>query len=461
MKLQLYNTLTRKKETFKSIKKGEVGMYTCGPTVYSYQHVGNMRAYLFSDIVKRVLLWNGYKVKHVMNVTDVGHLTSDRDEGEDKIEKAARKEGKKAGEIADFYFKEFSLDLEKLNILPAWKWPKASEHIKEQIDLILKLEKKGFTYKTGDGIYFDSSKFKDYGKLARLNLKGLKAGKRIGMGEKKRKTDFALWKFSKSGERQQEWKSPWGVGFPGWHIECSAMSVKYLGNHFDVHTGGEDHIPIHHTNEIAQSEGATGKKFVNYWLHVSFLLSKGQKVSKSTGGLYSVSDLEEMGYDALDFRYLSLLTHYRKQLSFSLDNLDAAAKALARVRRKVIELRKGEHKGKDLGKKYLVLFEEAVNDDLNMPRALHVFWNVIDEFNFDPMKKLKLLEKFDEVLGLNIRGMKEEKIVLSRDVKTLIDEREKLRKEKKWAKADILRARIRDRGYIIEDLSEGFRIEKV
>src|SRR3989344_3964974 len=257
--LKLYNTLTRKKEEFKSIEDGKVGMYSCGPTVYWYQHIGNLRSYIFSDILKRVLIYDGYKVNHVMNVTDVGHLTSDADEGKDKIEEAAKREGKKAGDIANFYWNVFKEDFKKLNIIEPSMWCKATKHIKEQIELIKKLEKKGYAYKTSDGIYFDTSKLKDYGKLARLKKEGLKAGARISLGEKRNATDFALWKFSeKPGIRQQEWESNFGLGFPGWHIECSAMSMKYLGEHFDIHTGGEDHIPVHHTNEIAQSEAATG-----------------------------------------------------------------------------------------------------------------------------------------------------------------------------------------------------------
>ncbi|MFH1290366.1 MAG: cysteine--tRNA ligase [Nanoarchaeota archaeon] len=460
--LKLHNTLSRKKEVFKPIKKSEVGMYSCGPTVYWYQHVGNMRAYIFADLVKRVLQFNDYKVKHVINVTDVGHLTSDADEGDDKMEAAARKEGKKASEIADFYLKEFRSDLKKLNIIEPKIWSKATEHIKEQIELIKKLEKKGFTYKTRDGIYFDSSKFKDYGKLAKLKIEGLEEGKRVAIGEKKRGTDFALWKFSeKEGLRQQEWKSPWGVGFPGWHIECSAMGMKYLGETFDIHTGGEDHVPIHHTNEIAQSESATGKKFVNYWMHVAFLVNRaGEKVSKSKGGLFTVSELEEKGYNPLDFRYLNLLTHYRKALSFSLENLDAARNAYGKLKRRVIELRGEGHKGKDLGKKYEKAFLEAVNDDLNMPRAMQVVWDMLDDFNFDHKKKLKLLEKFDSVLGLNVKGIKEEKLEIPEEVQELVDEREKLRKAKMWKEADLFRERILEKGFRVVDGKDGPKLEK-
>ncbi len=460
--LILYNTLTRKKEIFKPIKNKEVKIYSCGPTVYWYQHIGNLRTYIFNDILKRVLLYNKYKVKQIINVTDVGHLTGDSDEGEDKIEKAAQKEGKKAGEIAEFYFSVFKKDLEKLNILPPSKWPKATEHIKEQIELIKKLEKKGYAYKTSDGIYFDSSKFNDYGKLANINVKGLQAGKRISLGEKKNKTDFALWKFSESpGIRQQEWGSPWGVGFPGWHIECSAMSMKYLGEHFDIHTGGEDHIPIHHTNEIAQSEASTGKKFVNYWLHGAFLLNQeGKKVSKSTGGLYTISELEEMNYSPLSFRYLCLQTHYKKPLRFSLEALDAAKNAYEKLSRKIIEIKKQEHKGKDLTKEYENSFKETINDDLNIPKALDILWRVIDDFNFSPKKKIKLLEKFDSVLGLGIKGMEETLTIAPKEIENLINEREKLRKAKLWEEADIIRERIKEKGYDVEDTSKGPKIKR-
>lgn len=460
MAIELYNTLSRKKEAFKPIKK-EVRMYSCGPTVYSYQHVGNMRAYVFADILRRVLEYNGYKVKHVINVTDVGHLTSDADEGEDKMEKAAVKEGRKAADIARFYFKEFEKDAGKLNIEKPWKWAWATKHIKEQIALIKKLEKKGFTYKTADGIYFDSSKFKDYGKLARLNVKELRAGKRVSIGEKRHKTDFALWKFSQA-KRQQEWKSPWGVGFPGWHLECSAMAMKYFGEHFDIHTGGEDHISVHHTNEIAQSEAATGKKFVNYWLHNGFLVNEeGEKVSKSKGGLYTVSELEKIGYKPEHFRYLLLLTYYRKPLHFSLDNLDAAKNAWERINRKVIELRGEKHKGTDRTKEYETEFLKAINDDLNTSKALDVFWRVLDDFDFIPGKKIKLLEKFDKLLGLDVKGMKEKKTIIPAEIKELVSQREQLRKQGNFAQADILRERILEFGFSVEDTSKGSVLRKI
>jgi cysteinyl-tRNA synthetase len=460
--LTLYNTLTRKKEEFKPLKKGEVGIYTCGPTVYWYQHIGNMRAYIFSDVLQRVLEYNSLKVKKIINITDVGHLTSAADTGEDKMEKAAKRERKTANEIADFYFKQFDIDLHKLNIKEPFKWTKATEHIKEQIELIKKLEAKGFTYKTSDGIYFDSTKFKDYGKLARLKIDKLQAGKRIDMGEKKNATDFALWKFSNPEEkRQQEWASPWGVGFPGWHIECSAMSMKYLGETFDIHTGGEDHIPVHHTNEIAQSEAATGKKFVHYWMHNAFLTFKGEKVSKSEGGLYTISELEKMNYSPLTFRYLCLLTLYRYPLDFSLDNLEAAKNAYEHLVRKVSELRKSSEKGKDKTKEYQEEFLDAINDDLNTPLAIQVVWKLLDDSEFDTEKKLALLEKFDNVLGLGIKDMREEEIKLPDEIKQLVDERENARKEKKWKEADTLRNKIKDKGYVVEDSDSGPRVTKI
>ena len=461
-KLFLYNSLTRKKEEFKPIKKGKVGMYTCGPTVYWYQHIGNLRTCVFSDLLKRVLMHNKYNVTQIINITDVGHLTSDADEGEDKMEQAAQKEGRSAQEIAKHYFNVFHNDLYKLNVLEPDKWVKATEHIKEQIALITILEKKGYTYKANDSIYFDTSKLKEYGKLAGIKKEGIQAGKRVKVGEKRNTTDFALWKFSdEPGKRQQEWESPWGIGFPGWHLECSAMSMKYLGEHFDIHTGGEDNRQIHHPNEIAQSEAATGKKFVNYWLHGAFLLDKeGKKVSKSTGGLYTLSELEEQGYHPLHFRYLCLQTHYRKPLQFSFDNLDAAKAAYERVRRKVIEMRSSSIKGADKSKEYEPLFHAAINDDLNIPEALQVFLKTLDDETFDSAKKLKLLEHFDSVLGLDVKEMQEVLVLVPQDVQKLIDEREKLRTAKKWAEADIIRQRILERGFKIEDTLQDPKVER-
>lgn len=452
--IKLYNTLTRKKEEFKPIQKGKVGIYSCGPTVYWYQHIGNLRTYIFSDILKRVLIYNSYKVKHIMNVTDVGHLTSDADEGEDKIERAAKKEGKKASDIANFYWKIFKQDFEKLNIIEPDTWTKATEHIKEQIELIKKLEKKRYTYKTSDGIYFDTSKFKEYGELAKLKIHKLKAGARISMGDKKNKTDFALWKFSgEPGKRQQEWKSPWGVGFPGWHIECSAMSMKYLGEHFDIHTGGEDHIPIHHTNEIAQSEAATGKKFVNYWIHGAFLTFKGEKVSKSKGGLFTISELEMRNYNPLSYRYLDLTANYRTQLEFSLENLDNAQNSYERLKKIIAEIKDD---GK-INKEYLEEFENAINDDLNIPLALQILWKLVRDEKASG--KIKTIEKIDSVFGLDL--LKKEKVEIPNSVKKLVEEREKARKEKNFKLADELREKIKKAGFSVDDTDDGARVRKL
>jgi cysteinyl-tRNA synthetase len=421
-----------------------------------------MRTYIFSDILKRVLKYNGFQVKHVINITDVGHLVSDSDDGEDKMEVASRKEGKKAEEIANKYFKECLLDFKSLNLIAPDIWSKATKHIKEQINLIKELEKKGLTYKINDGIYFDSSKFKKYGKFAKLNIKGLKSGKRISMGKKKNKTDFALWKFSETpGIRQQEWNSPWGLGFPGWHIECSAMSMKYLGNNFDIHTGGEDHVQVHHQNEIAQSESITGKKFVNYWMHAGFLLSDGRKISKSTGGLYTISELEKEGYSAIHFRYLCLLTQYRKQMNFSLENLDSAKKAYERIKRKIIELENQKHKGIDKTKIYESNFLKVINGDLNIPKALKIFIASLNDFNFEPEKKLKLLIKFDKILGLGVKDMKEEKIKLPKEVQELIKSRKTARKNENWKESDKLRKKIKQHGFIIEDKLKGYSLRKI
>jgi len=481
--IKLYNTLTRKKEIFKPIKDKKVGIYTCGPTVYWYQHIGNLRSYVFPDILKKILKLQGYKIKHVINITDVGHLTSNADEGEDKIEAAAKREKKTAKEISEHYFKIFRQDFKKLNISEPDVWPKASGHVKEQIEIIKKLEKKGFTYKTSDGIYFDTSKLKDYGKLAKLNIKGLKAGKRISVGEKRNKTDFALWKFSeKPGVRQQEWKSPWRLGFPGWHIECSAMSMKYLGETFDIHTGGIDHIPIHHTNEIAQSEGATGKRFVSYWLHGAFLTFKGEKVSKSTGGLYTLSELEEKGYSPLDLRYFYLSAHYRKPLNFSFQALDYARSSLQRLKEIISKLNKKQKKNKKNIEAAYKQFLEFLDDDINTPRALSYMWEILREDRLNDSEKYELVLKFDGVFGLNLGKEKYRKekieikgknyyiyipesfdelesLVLQKLIKN-IKEREMFRKKKNWEKADEIRKKINKLGFVIEDTKGRVIIKK-
>ncbi|MFB6246251.1 MAG: cysteine--tRNA ligase [Candidatus Pacearchaeota archaeon] len=453
MALKLQNTLTREKEEFRPFDSEgkKVGFYGCGPTVYWFQHIGNMRRYVFEDILYRTLVFNGYEVEHVINVTDVGHLTSDEDTGEDKVEKAAKKEGRTAKEIADHYFNAFKEDLEKLNVKEPDKWPRASEHIQDQIDMIKTLEEKEYTYQTSDGVYFDTSKLEDYGKMANLNAEELEGGKRVDIGEKRNKTDFALWKFSeKPGERMQEWESPWGIGYPGWHIECSVMSSKYLGKQFDIHTGGMDHIQVHHTNEIAQSEATYDiKPWVSYWLHSGFMNFEGEKISKSTGGLYTLSDLSEKGYDPMEYRYLALMTHYRKPLVFSFQNLNDAKNAYKRLKRRIHEFQGDEKTNQE----YLEKFTEAVNDDLNIPEALQVLWKLVRDENAEG--KLKTIEKMDEVLGLNLLEPLDEQAEIPEQIQKLVELREKARKEKDFEKADKIRDEVKAQGYTIEDSKEG------
>ncbi len=336
MTLRLYDTYTRSLREFEPLRPPEVGLYTCGPTVYDYAHIGNLRTYIFEDILKRVLVMNGYQVKHVMNITDVGHLQADGDVGEDKMEASAREKGRSAWELAEFYTDAFRADLARLNIREPDVWAKATEHIAEQIETVKCIEAKGYTYRTGDGIYFDTSKLDDYGYLARLNVEGLQAGARVGVGEKRNPTDFALWKFSPEGEkRQMEWDSPWGIGFPGWHIECSAMSAKYLGPYFDIHAGGEDHISVHHSNEIAQTQACYGTRLANFWMHGYFLQVDTGRMGKSAGNFVRLQDVVDRGYDPLAYRYLCLGAHYRSRLTFSWDALDGAATALERLRETV------------------------------------------------------------------------------------------------------------------------------
>ncbi|NCF75219.1 MAG: cysteine--tRNA ligase [Xanthomonadaceae bacterium] len=446
--LKIYNTLHRKKEIFKPIKKGKAGVYTCGPTVYNYAHLGNLRTYIFADILVRTLRYNKYKTKWVMNITDVGHLTSDADEGEDKLEKGALREKKSVWEIAQFYTDVFKKDIKLLNIASPDIWCKATDHIQEQIDLIKRLEKKGVIYKTSDGIYFNTSKIKDYGKLAGMDLENIQAGKRVCLREKKNPTDFALWKFSpKNKKRQMEWNSPWGIGFPGWHLECSAMSMKYLGEHFDIHTGGIDHIPVHHTNEIAQSETATGKKFVNYWMHGEFLvIDKKGKMAKSGENFIILKKIIKKRFNPLSYRYLCFLTHYRKQLQFSWEALISAQNALNNLYEKFFNL--GKKIGK-VDKNFQEKFITLINDDLNMPLVMALLQKVFNSNIKDENKKATVLE-FDKILGLNFN--KVERKTVPKIIIDLAEKRLKARKEKNWNLSDKLRDDIEKKGYIIEDI---------
>ncbi|RJO59100.1 cysteine--tRNA ligase [Candidatus Parcubacteria bacterium] len=451
MPLKLFNTLSRKIEEFQPIRPPKVGFYACGPTVYDRAHIGNLRAYIFEDILRRTLIHNGCQVKLVMNITDVGHLTSDADEGEDKLEKGAKRENSSVFEIAEKYTQLFKQDLKALNIAEPDVWLKATDHIPEQIELIKKLEAKGFTYKTSDGIYYDTSKFPHYGDLAKLNVKGQKEGARVEVNQEKRNpTDFALWKFSPQGQkRQMEWESPWGVGFPGWHIECSAMSMKALGESFDIHTGGVDHIPVHHTNEIAQSEGATGRRFVKYWLHNEFLLVDSGKMAKSAGNFFTLDDLQEKGFSPLNYRYFVLGAHYRSKLNFTLEGLKASQNAHEEL---VNRLANMPSEAKIGCADFENNFFEAINNDLNTPQGLAVMWEMLKSDNPDSAKKASLL-KMDEILGLGLA--KVNPIKIPKEIKELVEKREVARKNKDFKLSDEIRNRIVEKGFQVEDTEGG------
>jgi len=471
--LKLYNTLTRSIETFTPQNLNEVTMYACGPTVYDYQHIGHMRRYVGDDILSRVLKMNGYTVMRVMNITDVGHLVSDSDDGEDKMEKGARKYGESVWDVAHRFEEQFIDSCKLLLIQKSALLLHATDYIKEQIGLIAVLEEKGFTYRIADGIYFDTSKFPDYTRLSRQKEEDLKAGARVEMAEgKKHSTDFALWKFSYpdgrsfdyaqddgAARRQMEWESPWGIGFPGWHIECSAMSLEGLFHCFtdgkidvqkintiDIHTGGIDHIAIHHTNEIAQAEAATGKQFVNYWVHHNFLQVNGEKMSKSLGNFYTVQDVIERGFDPMALRYLYLQTHYRQEMNFTWESLEAAEKGLQRLRREVTnyELRITSHEKRII--EFEKKFKSAVNDDMNMAKALSVVWEVVGS-GYSDEEKVGSLVIMDNVLGLELFKKQE----IPEGVLDLVNKREEFRKQKDYQKSDELRKEIRDLGYEIED----------
>jgi cysteinyl-tRNA synthetase len=461
--IKLFNTMGRKKQTFKPLKPGLVRMYTCGPTVYDYAHLGHFRAYVFVDVLKRMLKFNGLHVKQVMNITDVGHLTSDADTGEDKIEKKAREERKSAWKIAEFYTKDFFDAMHKLNVQDAEKIPKATDHIRDMIEFVKKIEANGYTYRTKDGIYFDTSKLPSYGRLAGLDkkkIKELKAGARVEFREKRNVTDFALWKFSpKDEKRQMEWKSPWGIGFPGWHLECSVMGIKYLGERFDIHTGGIDHIAVHHTNEIAQAEAVTGKNPVNFWLHNNFVMVNGEKMAKSKRNFYTMKDIESRGLDSLALRYLFLTAHYRSKMNFTWKSLKAAERALTTLREHMLKLKGSDNvkTKKDKMDAYRKEFLKAVNDDLNTSNALKVLWKLVrQEKNVSNRDKRKLILEFDKVLGLQLKDVKAERIRLPRAAKELINEREKARKKKDFAKADKIRKQLeKEFGIILEDTPKG------
>lgn len=460
--LKLYNTLSRKKEIFNPLSDNTVKMYSCGPTVYNFAHIGNMRTYIFMDILRRTLKFCGYKLKGVMNVTDVGHLLSDSDDGEDKMEVAARKQQKSVKEIADTYAKAFFEDLEKLNIEKPEIIAYATEHIKEMIEYVKELQKAGYAYEISDGIYFDTSKFKDYGKLSGIDIENQLAGARVEVNDEKRNSiDFALWKKADPNHIMQ-WESPWGMGYPGWHIECSAMSRKYLGMPFDIHTGGVDHIPIHHENEIAQNEALTKNKSVNFWMHGEFMLVDNGKMSKSLNNTYTISDLKEKGYSAMDFRYFCLNTHYRKKLNFTFDSMNFAKTSYRRLKEQLL-LHKNSKAvtDKKVIEEYKEKFKNAVEDDLNIPLALGILWTMLKEEKSKDIYDTAIY--FDKVLGLNLdKEESEEKPqpTLPQEITELAEKRKQAKAEKNFALADSLRNEIENKGYSIIDKPGCYEIIK-
>mgnify|MGYP003681909016 CR=1 FL=1 len=456
--MYFFNTMGRKKEEFIPIDKKETKLYTCGPTVYNYAHIGNLRTYIFEDILRRTLEYFGYKVKHAMNITDVGHLESNADVGEDKMINAAKRENKSPVEIARFYEKAFFSDCKDLNILPPHIACRATENINTMIQFIQKIEKNGYAYISEGNVYFDISKFPDYGKLVLMPLKKLRAGARVNIDKAKRNPlDFALW-FSRSKFPHQimQWDSPWGRGFPGWHVECSTMATKYLGEIIDIHCGGVDHIPIHHTNEIAQSEAALGHKWVNIWMHGEFLIFKKGKMAKSTGSFITLHTLKNKGYNPLHYRFLCLAAHYRSPLSFDWESLDAARCGFENLKNLILEWKEElySHSVNKI-KDYLESFENAMADDLDTPVALSILWKSAKDKDLGTIEKLELIERFDQVMGLGIENFTKQK--LSDEMMQLIEEREKARKNRNWQVADRIREKLIKKGIILKDTRYGIR----
>ena len=468
LSMKLYNTMDRKVEEFVPIEEGKVGMYCCGPTVYNYAHIGNLRTYIFEDILHRTLEEAGYRVKHVMNITDVGHLTGDGDDGEDKLGKRSRETGKSVWDIAAFYTDAFFADEKALNIKRPNVVCKATDHIQDMIALIKRLEEKGHTYTAGGNVYFSIDTIDDYGKLAGQKQEDKLSGARIAVdGNKRNPQDFVLWfTNSKFGEQAMMWDSPWGRGYPGWHIECSAMSMKYLGETFDIHCGGLDAIPVHHTNEIAQSEAATGHKWVNYWCHGEFLLNDKGKMSKSSGEFLTLPVLVGHGYNALDYRYFCLGGHYRTQLKFSYEALDHAKSARERLNSMVAELKakaKPESTISEKAESYKDSFFAALFNDLRCPEALAVMWKMLKDNSITEGEKLSLLYSMDKVLGLDldkVEAKKEEKVGGEEEWK-LVEERKQAKAEKNYQRADEIRKELEERGYIVKDTPQGPILQKI
>ena len=473
MTIRLYNTLTRKLEEFKPLIPGQVGFYSCGPTVYHYAHIGNLRTMIHNDIMKRMFIENGYDVRHVMNITDVGHLTNDEDDsGEDKMEKGAARENKSVWDIAKFYLDEFMHDFDDLNLLRPTHMPRATDYITEQIELVKQLEELGYTYEIpGDGIYYDTSKFANYGALTGGSLSGNRAGARVGFNDAKRNpTDFALWKFSPTDtKRAMEWDSPWGVGFPGWHAECSAMSMKLLGNHFDIHTGGEDLSRVHHANEIAQSEPITGAPWVSYWVHFSFLIDKaGEKMAKSKGEFLGLESVRKRGFDPMVYRYLITLGHYQTQLAFSFESLDAAATGYKNIVRKVADLISADNIGELDSDVYNMWHDKIlapVSDNMKTAESLVVVQELLKDTTVNPATKLALFEFVDRLLGLQFMDRAQKLVDLEKesapaDIIALAQQRATAKANKDWASADALRAQIDNAGWSVLDTKDGYKIVK-
>jgi cysteinyl-tRNA synthetase len=467
--IKLYNTETQSTEVFEPFNDKEVKMYSCGPTVYDYAHIGNLRSYVFADITKRVLIRNGYLVKHTINLTDFGHLTDDGDIGEDKMMKGLKREGLPVTldamrELSDQYIKAFKNDIEELRVLEPTKWARASDYIKKQISLIKTLDEKGFAYETSDGLYFDISKFPKYGRLGNINLEKLKSGARVEINsEKKHPADFALWKKGELG-----WDSSWGKGFPGWHIECSAMAMATLGKEIDIHTGGEDHVAIHHNAEIAQSEAATGKTFVKYWLHNAFITIDNTKVSKSLNNSITMSNLMDRGFTGDDYRYWLLTAHYRTPVNFSWEALKASKQALFRLKRYVYE----EYKQKTAtpNSQYLDKFDDCLANDFDTPGAIAVLWDMIKDDSLDDKTKCGTLMSMDEVLDIGLSedvtdGVRSLGVVstneLPEEIQNLIDEREVARIARNWDISDTLRDKLKLKGYELEDTAHGAKVTKI
>lgn len=458
MDIYFYNTLTKQKDLFKPIEQGKAKIYSCGPTVYKDATIGNMRTNLLNDTLRRILKYNGYELKHVMNITDVGHLVSDGDEGEDKMLKSAREEQKSPLEIAEHYTKLFFKDLERLNIETPEIVCKATDHIKEMLEMVEKIIKNGYAYETSTAIYFDVSKLDKYGILSGINLNDQKAGARVNVDPEKRNPyDFALW--IKAPENHlMKWNSPWGASYPGWHIECSAMSTKYLGEEFDIHTGGIDLIPTHHENEIAQSKGACGKNPAHYWIHGEYLLINGGKMSKSLGNVYLIDDIVSRGYDPLAYRLFNFSCHYRGKLNFTWEGIESANTSLIRLREGYQKHLNGDKNvSDDVISDLENRFHQAINDDMNMPLALSVVWEAI-KYPEKSVKIAELLKKFDIVLGIKID--KEEKTEIPQEILDLVEERKKARADKNWAESDKLRDLISEKGYIVKDTKDGTEVLK-